>query len=663
MKQSLMNINKTKYRYFLDNYEPFPIRTILTYTVPVPREPAEIDGRLNRDYPAVKISSIKFLKKINDVANSLVAWGVKKGDSVTICQSNTPETYYMDYALSKIGAVANYVYPNITASALTKAIDETDSKFVFMLDDPDIRPIVEMAISNSKNASKIKLVSSSPIEAFPLPFKILASKKQGVKPKYKPYEINWNEFIKIGKGTKAQEVEYVPNQVCSYLRTSGTSSEPKTVMDTSENVNAIVRNYEKDNYLFEKGRRFLQTIPMFVSYGKSPSHVMLCNSIGMILIPEMNPKNFPSLVERFKPDYTFTTPSHGEVMVNDSTVGDLSYLQVLGFGGDGFDQLEDRINSFLKQHNAVNQVGEVTFSCNGYGSTEVSAVAVANGYTSKRHKLKSLGKAVGDVEVGFFVPDTTDRVPEGELGEIAITGDTVTLGYLNDSEETARVYKKHPDGKIWVHMGDLGRIDKDGYIYYEGRLKNVIARKSFKFSPKEIVDSITLHPNVEDCVVVAKYSKEEGQVPCAHITLKDYSNVEKTLNEIIKLVEKNVEEFHWPTTYKIEDKIIKTRNNKNNVMALRIVDLATTYPGVIDVSIENSNDGLNDYKLTVLMTGVVDDDVIEDFDNYVKTIMVHQGIPKSRIAFDIKGVKYSDANEYYKKCANKDLRKKYVKNI
>ena len=63
------------------------------------------------------------------------------------------------------------------------------------------------------------------------------------------------------------------------------------------------------------------------------------------------------------------------------------------------------------------------------------------------------------------------------------------------------------------------------------------------------------------------------------------------------------------------------------------------------------------------MTGVVDDDVIEDFDNYVKTIMVHQGIPKSRIAFDIKGVKYSDANEYYKKCANKDLRKKYVKNI
>lgn len=662
MNKDYFNIKKTKYRYFKDNFEPFPIRPIFLYTIPVEKEPAEIDGKLNRDYPVAKVSSIKFIKMIEETANALLAWGVKKGDAVTICHSNTPETIYFDLALNKIGAIANYVYPNVTSEFLSEAIEEASSKHVFMLDTPDIRPMVESAIKKCKDSSNIKLLSSSPLESFPLIFKVIATKKQGIKSQLKSYEINWNEFIKNGKGFKAQEVNYEPNMVCSYLRTSGTASKPKASIDTNESINAVVRNYEKDGYLFEKGRTFLQTIPMFVSYGKSPTHMMLSHSVGMILIPEMNPKNFPGLVKKFKPDYTFTTPSHGEEFVKEDDIGDLSFLQVIGFGGDGFNQLEDRINIFLRQHNARNQIGEYTFACNGYGSTE-GGIVIANGYTSKRHKLGSVGKAIGDVEVGFFEPDTMIPVKPGETGEIAISGDTIAMGYLNDPEETAKVFKKHPDGKIWVHMGDLGHIDEDGYIYYEGRLKNVIARKSFKFSPKEIVDVIVKHPNVKECVVVAKYSKDEGQVPSAHITLKDNSNIEKTIDEIISLVNEYVEEFHRPTTYTIENEFIKTKNNKNNVMAIRIEDLAMTYLNVIDAKISIPNDGIHDYELSVLISGMVDDEIINDFENYVNTIMIHQGIPRSNILFNIDGINYEDSNEYYKSTNYSDSRKRYVKNV
>ena len=148
--------------------------------------------------------------------------------------------------------------------------------------------------------------------------------------------------------------------------------------------------------------------------------------------------------------------------------------------------------------------------------------------------------------------------------------------------------------------------------------------------------------------MVPKYSKEEGQVPSAHITLKDYSITEQTVNEIIDLVNSSIQEFHRPTQYKVKDAIVKTRNNKNNFNALRIEDIAITYPGVIDARIELMNDGLYDYKLTVVASGVVDDEKKSEIIAYTKKIMLEQAVPKCSILFDIEGVKYIDSQSYYK---------------
>lgn len=658
MKENFENINKTKYRYFKDNFEVFPIRTTLTYTIPVDKEPKEVDGHLNRDYPCVKISNVKFSKMVEKVADSLIGLGVKKGDFVTVCQSNTPEAYYLDYALSKIGAIPSYVYPTVTPDEMIHYINEVDSKFIFVLDEPNIRNMVLTALDKSGKKDEVKMVTSSVIESFPLMFKKIASKKMGEnKNNSNDYVISWDEFIKMGKGVKANEEPFEKNAICSLTRTSGTSSMPKPVMDSNENVNAVVRNYQKDKIVYQKGNSLLQTIPLFVAYGKSTSHVMICNNVGMVLIPEMNPKNFSDLILKFKPDYAFATPSHGEELMKDNRISDLSFFKIVGFGGDGFDALEDRINSFLRQHKAVNQLGEPTFACNGYGSTEVSAVAISN--SEVYHKIGTLGKAVGDTKVGIFEPDTFNLVKDGEEGELAITGPTVTLGYYNSKEETDKVYKLHPDGNIWVHMGDLAYKDEEGFYHYGGRIKNIIARKSFKFSPKEIVDAILMHPNVVDCVVVAKYDKDEGQVPSAHITLKDYSNKEKTMDEIIELVNKNVQEFHRPTTYKITDEIVKTRNNKNNFNALRIEDIASTHPNVIDANISLINDTVYDYKLDIIVSGIVDDELENEIINYIKKIIEEQKVPKANILYNIVQTKYLDSEAYLK---DKNC-KVYVKEI
>lgn len=646
MKNNKLNINKTKYRYFKDNFELFPMRNTLIYTIPVDKSPKQIDGHLNRDYPCVKISNIKFIKMVEKVADALVGLGVKKGDFVTICQSNTPEAFYLDYALSKIGAIPSYVYPTVTSEEMVHYINEVDSKFVFVLDEPEIRKMVSTSLKMCGKEKNVKMVTSSVIESFPEVFKKIAAKQTKSSEINKDNGISWEEFLKMGKGIKSVEVPYEKNAICSLMRTSGTSSMPKPVMDSNENVNAVVSNYEKDGIVYKKGNKLLQTIPLFVAYGKSTSHVMFCNGVGMILIPEMNPKNFSDLILKFKPDYAFATPSHGEELMKDNRIEDLSFFKIVGFGGDGFNALEDRMNSFLNQHKALNQLGEPTFACNGYGSTEVSAVAISN--SEVYHRIGTLGKVVGDTKAGIFDPDTLEPLKDGEEGELAITGPTVTLGYYNDEEETKKVYKMHPDGNIWVHMGDLAYKDEDGYYHYSGRIKNIIARKSFKFSPKEIVDAILLHPNVSDCVVVAKYDKEEGQVPSAHITLNDYSDIEKNMDEIINLVNENVQAFHRPKMYKITDKIVKTRNNKNNFNALRIEDIAITYPGVIATNISLINDTIYDYKLDIVISGVVDSEGEESVINYIKKIIEEQKVPTSNILYNVVGVKYIDSESYYK---------------
>lgn len=586
MNENLMNINKTKYRYFMDNIDLSTKRTAIKYTIPVDKEPLPDSEYFNRDYPVVDISNKKLVEMIDKTAKALLAIGVKKETVVTICQTNTPEILYMDYSLSKIGAIANYIYPNVTAEEMRYYLDELDSKYMFILDDAPIKANVKKAV----NGRDIKIISSSVIESFPKLFKLIASKKAPANTEKLENEIKWEDFIKQGKRVKCvDEAPYVPKATCSYVHTSGTSKTPKAVIETNENVNCVTKNYEIDGFHHEAGKIGLQTIPQFVEYGKTTNHLYLCNGVCIVIIPEMNPKNYYDLISKFKPEYGFATPSHARELIKRPT--DMSNTICLGFGGDGFDDVEEKLNKYLKENGA----SDCAFQ--GYGSTETSAVAITN--LPNSHKIGSIGKPFGETKAIIVEPDTFNIINEpNKVGELCLTGPGVTNGYAgNSKEETEQVYVKHPDGLTYVHMGDYVSVDEEGFYFYHGRIKNVIARKSFKFSPKEIEDAILSHSKVAQCVVVGKYDKEEGQVPSAHIVLTDDTDREKTLNEIITIVNDNVQEFHRPTVYKIKSEIIKTRNNKININALKIEDIATIPPGISDAEITLSDDENFDYEL------------------------------------------------------------------
>lgn len=657
MENNILDINKTKYRYFMDNANKFLDKTAITYTIPIEKGDTPEDSvDLNRIYKDIKISKKELINNINMVADALWMMGIRQGDIITICSSNTPETIYMDYALNKIGAVPNYIYPNLTADEMRYFFNEVKSKYVFMLGEPEIKKSVLEAADNSTVKT---IIEASVIESFPEIFKLIANSKNKKEKVTNNKILKWKDFIRLGKHNKgvAQECEYDESKMSCLMHTSGTTSTPKAVMQSNKNPNAIVRNYELSGQKFEPGKRYLQVLPIFVSFGNSTFQAMFCNNVEIVMIPEMNPKNFPGLVDKYEPNYLTVTPSHWASLPKSKKISNknLSFFELIGTGGDGFANIEDRINSYLKQHKCNIPITD------GYGSTEVSAIALSNLVSA--YKKGSLGKPMGNVKVGIFDPETGEKLNVGEVGEIAISGDTVTLGYFNDPETTDRIYRKHDDGNIWVHMGDLGRIDSEGFGHYEGRIKNIIARRSFKFSPSFEEKEIEKHPNVDKCCIVAMPSKEEGQVPSAHITLFDYSKKDETLNEIIKL-SNNIQELHRPISYKIRKEMPKTKNNKFNLNALRIEDIASMIPGVMNAKIFVINDTMYDYKLEIEVNPSLNEDLDKDINNLkqeiensVKKVMISEKIARCNILYDIVLVdkKYIDSSVHREKSYVKSL--------
>lgn len=647
-KENILNIEKTKYKYFMSNSNKYLDKTAIRYVIPVEKgETAKDSVDLNRDYKDIKISKKELIKNIDKTADALWSMGIRKGDIVIMCSSNTPETIYMDYALNKIGAIPDYVYPNITSEEMKYFVSEVNPKFIFMLDQPEIR---KMVVDATKDTCIEHIISASVIQSFPGVFKKIADLKNKKSDKVEDDRIiEWDTFIKNGKDSNSEECVYDENATSCLVHTSGTTNVPKAVMQLNKNTNAIVRNYELSGQRFEAGKKYLQVLPIFVSFGNSTFQAMFCNNVEIVMIPEMNPKNFPGLLEKYEPNYLTVTPSHWGALLKSERMSNknLSYLELAGSGGDGFATIEDRVNSFLKQHSCNTPVTD------GYGSTEVSAIALSNLVGS--YKKGSLGRPMGNVKVGVFDPETGAKLDTNDVGEFAISGDTVTAGYYKDEEKTKEVYKKHDDGNTWVHMGDLGRIDEDGFGHYEGRIKNVIARRSFKFSPVSEEKEIEKHPNVDTCCIIALPDEEEGQVPIAHITLNDYSKASETLDEIIS-ASSNIQELHRPVVYKIRKELPKTKNNKNNLNALRIEDLAMLYPGVLHTNINSIYDGEHDYcleievnpELALLKSQNVN--VIEDIQSFVDKKMIEQKIARANIIYNIQVVdkKYSDSKDLYK---------------
>ena len=226
---------------------------------------------------------------------------------------------------------------------------------------------------------------------------------------------------------------------------------------------------------------------------------------------------------------------------------DLSFFESTGAGGDSISaQFERDINEFLKEHNSRYAIAK------GYGMTEISSAAAAS--HGNVNKFMSAGIPHLKTVISIFKPGTDIELKYGETGEICMSAPTVMLGYYNQPEVTSDILRVHKDGKKWIHSGDIGYMDEDGFLFIKGRIKRMIVRHDgFKVFPSLIENVISSHSAVQQCCVVGKKDAEhsQGDIPIAFVQLKQEKEQDQSAieSELSVLCVKELPEYAQPAEW------------------------------------------------------------------------------------------------------------------
>ena len=483
-------------------------------------------------YYGRKITYADLIVNVKKTAAAFRAIGMKKGDIATVVSVMTPEIIFAFYAADMIGATLNLVDPRYSVEGIREYIEEVDSHLLICLN-----VVYERCHQAAKRTHVEHVVVLSPADSLPLPLALGYKVKNLDKNKYHSNVIHWKQFLAAGKDESIAAEPYDPEHACVVVHTGGTTGSPKGVMLTDNNFNGIAMQFSACDTLFSKGQSLLNIMPPFIAYGFACGvHLPLTLGIKVVIIP--------------KPEHMFGVPSHYQQLAVDPKLQnkDLSFIRNYAAGGDAIARgAEQTVNDFLAAHNVEFPIAK------GYGMTEASSAATAA--AGRNNKPGSVGLPLVNTLVSVFEPGTDTELPIGQRGELCISGPCLMKGYYNKPEETAILLRRHPDGRVWAHTGDMGYLDEDGFVYLDSRIKRMIIRHDgFKVFPSMIENVVSRHPAVHQCSVVGCADKDhvQGRLPFVYIVLKADTTAKKkqVIRELERMCAEELPEYVQPVAYK-----------------------------------------------------------------------------------------------------------------
>ncbi len=518
------------------------------------------------DFMGGKVKYKDFIKKVDECARALAAIGVKEGERVTICMPNAPQAVIMFYAINKIGAIANMVHPlssekeiefylKESASVVCITLDQFYGKFENIRGNVPIRSLILTSIKDVLSPIKKKgyyLAQGRKIKKVPANAEI----------------VWWEKFLKDGNNYHGPfHVERKSQDPAVILYSGGTTGTTKGILLSNLNFNALCQQIIATNPMFKPGDKMLAVMPIFHGFGLGVCiHSMLANGGRCLLIPRFNPQSYAKLLKKHKPNFIAGVPTLYEALLRLKTLDrvDLSCLKGVFSGGDSLSiELKKRFDAFLREHGATIPVRE------GYGTTEcVTASCLTPSHWAKEG---SIGLPFPDTFYKIVKPGTEEEVPYGEEGEICLAGPTVMMEYINNPEETANTLKRHADGLTWVHTGDLGMMDEDGFIYFRQRIKRMIVTSGYNVYPSQIENVLDAHEYVHMSCVIGVPDPLKMQRVVAFVVLKPGLKVseEEAREAILEHCSKYVAKYAMPSDIQFRDDMPKTLVGK---VAYRILE-------------------------------------------------------------------------------------------
>ena len=461
----------------------------------------------DRDY---RLTYRQFGELVDQLAKGLMALGIKKGEKVAVWATNVPYWVTLQFATAKIGAVLLTVNTLYKIAELEYILTQSDCENLFLIDgfrDTDYVQTVYDLVPELKEQQRGFLNSPK----FPFLKRVFFMGPEKHRGMYSIFELFSLGATITDEEYSARQAELDPHDVVNMQYTSGTTGFPKGVMLTHYNIGNNGYWIGANQKLGPKDRVCLP-VPLFHCFGCVLGVLAAINHASTLVILEsFDPVQAMAAVEGEKCTALYGVPTMF-----------IAILQHKLFSKFDFSTLRTGIMAGSPcPIQTMNEVIEKMYAreltiC--YGLTEGSPV-MSQTVTDDdiRRKTETVGKAMPAIELAIMDPETRKHLGSGVIGEVCCRGYNIMKGYYKMPEATAEAVDK--DG--WLHSGDLGIIDEDGYLSITGRHKDMIIRGGENIYPREIEEFIYKMEGIQDVQVVGVASAKYGEQVCAFVVLKE----------------------------------------------------------------------------------------------------------------------------------------------
>ena len=434
------------------------------------------------------------LADVDRCAAALAAAGLSAGDRFLVSMPTSPPGVIAFYAAIRLGALPAMIHPLSTPPEITHYLDETGARFALTLD----AFYGPLAAARPKAPLTTIVLARIP-DHLPLLKKIGFALTKGRKIPKVPADprVRWWKDLMASAPSPGPPAAGSTDDPAAILFSSATTGTPKGILLSHRNF--ISEGKAAGAWCaMGEGDAILAALPLFHGFGLG----VCVNAAFMaggksILVPQFTPEIVARRLKSDRPNVLVGVPTLFDALTRDRSLDgvDLSCLTACYCGADTLPRtVKERFEALVASHGGKVKLLE------GYGLTEAVSGIMAT--PLEVYREGSIGVPLPDMLAKICAPDTVDEVPVGEEGEICVAGPAVMLGYLNDPQATAQALRVHADGRTWLHTGDLGRMDADGFFYFSVRLKRMIKSSGFNVYPAQVEAVLREHPAVADACVV-----------------------------------------------------------------------------------------------------------------------------------------------------------------
>ena len=505
-----------------------------------------------------------FMDRIDAAAKGLTAMGLGRGDKITICMASTPQALDCFYACNHIGVIPNMIHPLSAAKEIAFYLNFSRSKAILTLD--QFYNKVASIADELDNPTTILIAKVA--DELPFPLNLLYPlTKGGRHPLPKTGYTLWYDMVKEGRNATLPPHEGRYDDCGAILYSGGTTGTTKGIMLSNMNFNALgLQTIAAPGFGSVAGMKMLSIMPVFHGFGLGIGiHTALIGGATCILIPQFSVKVYAETLLKRKPELIPGVPTLFEALLRADALkdADLSFLKGIFSGGDSLSpELKKKVDVFLKEHGCSEQIRE------GYGTTEC---VTASCLTPKDYaRSGSIGVPFPDTFYKIVKPGTTEELPANHEGEICLSGPTVMLGYMDNPEETAQTLRSHGDGRIWLHTGDLGHMDEDGFIYFRQRLKRMIITSGYNVYPSQLENIIDGHEKVLlSCVIGVKDPYRVQRVKAYVVPMPGIEPTDALKQELLDYCAGRIAKYAMPRQIEFRTELPKTLVGK---VAYRVLE-------------------------------------------------------------------------------------------